>query len=169
MAYTTYLRWEGLCSVLLGTVLAVAAFPGLVVSYGAPALALLLVPATLALLALVGRRAGAPWLAPGAWLTERPLRGATPGLAPLDAGRLRRRLALETAAWVVAGVALVAVGSSGWLLFGTGLASVAFGLVQAVAARARVAAEESRRGVRYAVARRAGLGTPALTTRAAGG
>ena len=154
-----------MCSITLGAVLAAAAFPGFVVSYSAPAAALLLVPATLVLLALVGVRAGAsPWV-PGQWLTERPLRGATPGRPALDPARLRRRLVLETAAWIVIGVVLVAIGSSGWLLFGTGLASVAFGLVQAVAARGRVAAEERRRGVVFGVARRAGLGTPGLTVR----
>ncbi len=169
MPYTSYLKWEGACSIALGLALAAAAFPGLFVSYRAPGAALLLVPAVLVLLALIGRRAGASPAAPGQWLTERPLRGAVPGRPALPAARLRRRLVLETVAWVVVGVALVAVGSSGWLLFGTGLASVAFGLVQAVAAPARVAGEERRRGARYAVARRAGIGTPGLTVRAAGG
>ncbi len=163
------MKWEGACSITLGLALAAAAFPGLAVSYRTPGAALLLVPATLVLLAIIGRRAGAPLSSPGAWLTERPLRGAAPDRPALPAGRLRRRLVLETAVWIAVGVALVAVGSSGWLLFGTGLASVAFGLVQAVAAPARVAAEERRRGARYAVARRAGIGTPGLTVRAAGG
>ena len=162
MRYPDYLRLEGSGSIVLGLVLAVRAFPGLFVSYRAPAAALLLVPAVLVLLALIGRRAGAPVAAPGRWLPERPLRGPARGRIPLPVAPLRRRLLVETGLWVVVGVALVAVGSSGWLLFGTGLASVAFGVVQAVFARRHVVAEEDRRGDRFAIARRSGIGTPDL-------
>ncbi len=160
MRHPDYLRLEGTCSIVLGLVLAVGAFPGLFLSYRAPLAALALVPAVLVLLALIGRRAGAPLGAPGRWLTERTLRDAARGRIPLPVAPLRRRLLVETAIWVVVGIALVAVGSSGWLLFGTGLASVAFGVVQAVFARAHVLGEERRRGERFAISRRAGLGTP---------
>jgi len=163
MRYPDYLRLEGGGSIALGLVLAVGAFPGLFVSYRAPVAALALVPAVVAFLAVLGVRAGAPLGAPGRWLTERPLREAAPGRDPLPASPLRRRLLVETGLWIVLSVVLVAIGSSGWLLFGTGLASVAFGVVQAVFARRRVLAEERARGTTFLVARRPGLGTPSLT------
>ena len=53
--------------------------------------------------------------------------------------------------------------SSGLLIFGTGLASVAFGVVQALAARRRVARAQAADGRCYLVAVRPGLGTPGLT------
>lgn len=166
MAYRDYLRWEGGCSIVLGLALAGVAFPGLLVSYDAAWTGLLFVPAVL--LALGGWaawRGGVPIGAPGRWLTERPLREARAGEVALDAAALRRRLAVETAIWIVAVCAWVIVArSSGLLIFGTGLASAAFGAVQAFAGRARVDAVERERGERYAVARRPGLGTPSLTT-----
>jgi hypothetical protein len=161
--YRDYLRLEGTCSVVLGAVLALVAFPGLVVSYASPGTAVLLVPVTLVLLAAIGLRAGASPLRPGDWLTARALREARPDRPGLPALGLRRRLLAETALWIVAVVAWVLLArSSGWLVFGTGLASIAFGAVQALAARARVARAERERGERYVVARRRGLGTPQL-------
>jgi len=72
-------------------------------------------------------------------------------------------LALALAVWVVAVSARVLLaGSSGLLVFGTGLASPAFGAVQAFAARRRVAAVEAARGETHVVAARPGLGTPEL-------
>jgi hypothetical protein len=94
----------------------------------------------------------------------RPTTGQrTRGTADADAARLRRRLLAETAIWIAAVTAWVLLGArDGLLIFGTGLASAAFGAVQAFAATARVAAVEAQRGERYVVARRPGLGTPEL-------
>lgn len=154
--YADYLQLEGTCSVVLGVALA-----GLgLTAVGTEHLwALAFVPATLLLLVWFGVRAGAPWSAPGRWLTERPLRSAGDGDA-LPAAPLRRRLLLETVVWIVAVAAWVFVtGESRALVFGTGLASVAFGLVQAVAARRRV----ERDAPALRVAQRPALGTPRLT------
>ena len=149
------------------------AAPGLVVSYPAWWAALLWVPAVLVALALWGRlRHGAALGRPGEWLTTRPLRGARSGRPILPRRPVRRRLLVETAAWIVGVTAWVVVGrSSGLLIFGTGLASAAYGVVQLVLARARVRDEERRRGVTYYLSRRPGLGTPDLAvvrTRATG-
>lgn len=165
MSYRDYLRLEGACSIVLGLALAVVAFPGLVVSYPGAWAAPLFVAGTLAALAVyAAARRGVPLAAPGRWLTERPLRAARPGRAPLDGARLRRRLVLETAAWIAAVCAWVLIArSSGLLVFGTGLASAAFGAVQAVAAARHVAQAERGDGHRYLVAERPGLGTPTLT------
>lgn len=162
--YRDYLRLEGLCSIVLGAVMALVGAPGVLVDHGPVWPALLLVPGllgALALAALAGRRASP--LRPGEWLTARPLATATEGRPALPEGRVRRRLVVETAAWIL-GVTgwLVLTGSSAGLIFGTGLASIAFGLVQGVAARRRVAAVEARSGVRYLVAERPGIGTPRL-------
>jgi len=165
MSYGDYLRYEGACSIVLGLALAIVAAPGLVISYpGAWSAPLFVVAALAALAAFAALRRGVPPLAAGRWLTERPLAGAVPGREPLDAGRLRRRLLVETAIWIVAVCGWVLLGrSSGLLIFGTGLASAAFGLVQAVAAHRRVARAEAADGRRYLVAERPGLGTPSLT------
>jgi len=162
--YRDYLRLEGWCSIVLGLEMAFVAFPGLVVSWTGWPLALLFVPGVLALLGGFGAlRNGASAGRPGEWLTTRPLRGAREGRPGLPAGSLRRRLLVETAIWVIGVTALVVIlGSSPLLIFGTGLASAAFGAVQAFPARARVQAEERRRGVRYVVAERPGVGTPSL-------
>ena len=53
--------------------------------------------------------------------------------------------------------------SDGLLIFGTGLASAAYGAVQAFASRARVLRTESERGEQYLVAERPGIGLPHLT------
>jgi len=165
MAYRDYLRWEGGCSIVLGLALALVAFPGLLVSYDGAWIGVLFVPAVL--LALGGwaaLRRGVPLGAPGRWLTERPLAGAAGGATPLDAERLKRRLVIETAIWIVAVTAWVVFArESGLLIFGTGLASAAFGAVQAFAARERVGRADADRGVVHRVSRRPGLGTPSLT------
>ena len=165
MAYRDYLRWEGGCSIVLGLALALVAFPGLLVSYDGAWIGLLFVPAVL--LALGGwaaLRRGVPFGAPGRWLTERPLTGAAGGARPLDAGRLKRRLGIETAIWIVAVTAWVVLArESGLLIFGTGLASAAFGAVQAFAASGRAGRADAERGTVHRVARRPGLGTPSLT------
>jgi hypothetical protein len=164
MSYREYVRLEGVCSVVLGLALALVAFPGLIVSYRAAWLGLLFVPALLvALAAFAWVRHRVSPLQPGRWLTARPIATAAPDRAALPAVRLRRRLVIETAAWI-GGVTLwvVLAGSSGLLIFGTGLASAAFGAVQAVFARRRVIAVEAARGVRFLVSRRPGLGTPTL-------
>ncbi len=160
MTYADYLRLEGLSSIVLGLVLAAVAVPGLSRD---DAWALLLVPAVLVLLAAIGRRGGARLGRPGEWLTARPLDGARAGVPALPAGPLRRRLLIETAVWIAAGSAWVLLADSSHGLFlGTGLASVAFGLLQAVLSRGRVLDEERARGTRFAVAERTGLGLPRL-------
>ena len=169
MRYAAYLRWEGGGSVVLGLALALVAVPGLVVSYDAWWVGLLFVPAVL--LALGGwaaARGTASLLDPGGWLTARPLAGATPGRAGLPEGRLRRRLAVESGLWIVlvCGWVLLAR-QSGLLVFGTGLASVAYGLVQVLGSAARVRAVERERGASFVVARRPGLGLPELGVEAA--
>jgi len=165
MAYREYLRWEGGCSLALGAALAVVAFPGLLVSFARPWAALAFVPVLLVALTAWGAlRHGASPLRPGQWLTTRSLRAARPGREALPAPALRRRLLAETSVWVLAVCGwVVLTRSSGFVIFGTGLASAAFGAVQALAAPATVKAAERRRGVAYLVARRPGLGTPELT------
>jgi len=166
VAYREYLRLEGVCSIVLGLEMALVAFPGLFVFWEGWPIALLFVPAVLLLLGAFGAlRNGARAGRPGEWLTTRPLRGAKEGRPGLPAVALRRRLVLETAIWITGVTALVLIfGSSPLLIFGTGLASAAFGVVQAFPARARVQAEERRRGLRYVVAERPGIGTPNLGT-----
>jgi len=165
VSYEDYLRWEGWCSIVLGLALAALAFPGLLLSYASWWLGLLFVPGILLALALVARvRRRVPLTRPGAWLTTQPLAHAAPGRPALPAGPLRRRLLVETAVWIVAvGLWVVLGRSSGLLIFGTGLASAAFGAVQAFAATRHVAAAQRARGETYAVARRPALGTPELT------
>jgi hypothetical protein len=164
MPYAAYLRLEGWCSIALGLALALLAFPGLLLDGDGTLWGLLAVPAVLLALGAWARgRHGIPFTAPGRWLTDRPLAGAQPGRRPLDPGPLRRRLIGESVVWVVAVAAWVLIGArDGALIFGTGLASAAFGAVQAFLATARVRAVEAARGERYAIARRPGLGTPDL-------
>jgi len=165
MAYRDYLRWEGACSIVLGLALALVAFPGLLVSYAGAWTGLLFVGAVLLLLGgFATLRRGVPLVAVGRWLTERPLADAEPERRALPAARLKRRLLVETGIWVVAVCAWVVLArSSGLLIFGTGLASAAYGAVQALASRGRVARMERERGVRYTVAERPGLGLPRLS------
>lgn len=161
--YRDYLAWEGGLAMVLGLELALVAFPGLIVSYPSGWVGLLFVPGALLLFALLARRRGVPALAAGRWFTERPLEGAQPGRAGLPADRLRRRLLIETAVWIVAVTAWVLlVGSSGLLIFGTGLASAAYGAVQFLASRPRVARAEAERAEHFVVAERPGIGTPHL-------
>ena len=163
MPYRDYLAWEGALALVLGLELALVAFPGLILSYPAGWAGVLFVPAALLLFALLARRRGIPLPAAGRWFTERPLAGAQPGRPGLPAARLRRRLVIETAVWIVAvTVWVLAVGSSGLLIFGTGLASAAYGGVQLFLSRAEVIREERARGERFVVAERPGIGTPHL-------
>jgi len=161
------LRLEGLCSVALGLALAIVAFPGLLVDYPAPWVGLLFVPAVLILLGgYAALRHDVPFLRPGEWLTTRPLAGARDGRSGLARRPLVRRLGIETAVWIVAGCAwVILTGSSGLLFFGTGLASVAYGLLQMVPSARRVTAEEGSTGAIFVVARRPGFGTPELGIR----
>lgn len=167
MPYRDYLRLDGSCSVVLGLALAIVAFPGLVISYGYAWVGPLFVPATLLALALNGRlRHGASLWRPGEWLTAGPLAGAQGRRRSMPARPVVRRVVLEAAGWVVGVTAWVLwAGSSGLLIFGTGLASAAYGLVEAVAARRRVAAVEESEERRYLLAERRGLGTPVLAVR----
>jgi len=164
MPYRQYLRLEGMCSIVLGLALALVAFPGLILSYERWWIGLLFVPATLiALGGFAAWRRGVSPLRPGEWLTERPLATADSARPALPAPGIRRRLLVETAVWIVGVTAwVVLAGSSGLLIFGSGLASAAYGAVQAFAARARVSGEERRDGSRYFVSERPGLGTPKL-------
>ena len=161
--YRDYLAWEGWLAIVLGLELALVAFPGLIVSYDAGWAGLLFVPATLLIFAAFARRRGVPPLAAGRWFTERPLTGAQDGRPGLPAPALRRRLIVETAVWIAAVTAWVLIaGSSGLLIFGTGLASAAYGAVQVLASRPRVISEERERGARFFVAERPAIGTPHL-------
>lgn len=165
MSYRDYVRWEGGCSIVLGLALALVAFPGLVLSFpGAWSAPLFVVALLAALSAYAALRRGVPPAAAGRWLTERPLTSAEPSREPLEERALRRRLVVETAIWIVAVCGWVLIGrSSGLLIFATGLASAAFGVVQAFAASRRVARAEAADGRRYLVAKRPGVGTPELT------
>jgi len=161
--YRDYLAWEGGLAILLGLELALVAFPGLSLSYRGGWAGPLFVPATLAIFALVARRRGIPLLAAGRWFTERPLAEARSGRPGLAAEGLRGRLVIETAIWIIAVTLWVLlVGSSGLLIFGTGLASAAYGAVQAFASRGRVLSAEQERGTTFVVAERPSLGTPHL-------
>jgi hypothetical protein len=162
--YRDLLRFEGTCSIVLGLALATLAFPGWLVSYPAAWAGLLFVPAVLLALGAfaVVRRGASPWR-PSQWLTARPLSTAASGRSALPAPQLRRRLVVETAIWMVAAGAWIALtGSSGLLFFGTGLASAAYGVLQALPSARRVAAVEASSGETFVVARRPGFGTPEL-------
>ncbi|CAA9516318.1 MAG: hypothetical protein AVDCRST_MAG45-2222 [uncultured Solirubrobacterales bacterium] len=166
MRYRELLRFEGTCSVVLGLALAALAFPGLLVSYPAAWTGLLFVPAVLLVLGAwaVLRRGSSPWR-PGEWLTARPLATATGERRALPSGPLRRRLIVETTIWILAaGAWILLARSSGLVFFGTGLASAAYGLLQAVPSARRVAAVEARSGETFVIARRPGFGTPELGT-----
>lgn len=169
MTYRELLRLEGIGSIVLGLELALVAFPGLILSYSHGWTGILFVPAALAVIALWGSlRHGARLSRPGEWLTKRSLEGARPGGAALDPAPIRRRLLIETAAWIIGVTLWVLFGrSSGLLIFGTGLASAAYGALQLSASRGRVAEVERASATTFYVARRPGFGTPDLTTAAA--
>ncbi|MDQ3356506.1 MAG: hypothetical protein M3502_07310 [Actinomycetota bacterium] len=164
MRYRDLLRFEGTCSIVLGLALATLAFPGWLVSYPAAWAGLLFVPAVLlALGAFAVVRRGASPRRPSQWLTLHPLSTATSARSALPAPPLRRRLLVETAIWIVAaGAWIVLARSSGLLFFGTGLASAAYGVLQALPSARRVAAVEASSGETFVVARRPGFGTPEL-------
>jgi hypothetical protein len=164
--YRDYLALEGGCAIVLGLALALVSFPGVLLDWDGAAYGLLFVPgALLALGAFAALRRGVGLLDAGAWLTARPLGGVTAGRPAMSARRLWVRLIAETAVWIVAVTAWVVVGATdGLLIFGTGLASAAYGAVQAFAARGRVEQVERERGEEYLVAERPGLGLPQLTT-----
>ena len=162
MTYPDYLRFEGACAIALGAVIVAAGATGLEAPVSAVVAGVLLV----AILAVAGRRSGAPLARPGEWFTTTPLADASADRAPLDPSRLRGRLLLETGviAAAVCGWVLLA-GESHDIAFSTGIASVAFGAIQAFAARRRVLAEERRRGETFVVAERRAIGTPSLGVR----
>ena len=165
MRYRDYLALEGACSMVLGAALALVSFPGLLLSWDGAGYGLF-VPAVLLLLgAFAAARRGVGLLDAGAWLTARPLATSRAGRPALGTRGLRTRLVAETAVWIVAVTAWVVVGAQdGLLIFGTGLASAAYGAVQAFASRGRVVRTERERGEEYLVAVRPGLGLPELTT-----
>lgn len=166
MRYRDYLALEGRCSIVLGLALALVSFPGLLLDWEGAVWGLLFVPAVLlALGGFAALRRGVALADAGGWLTARPLARVRAGRAPLTARKLRTRLVGETAVWIVAVTAWVLVGASdGLLIFGTGLASAAYGAVQAFASSPRVTRVERERGEEYLVAERPGIGLPELTT-----
>ena len=162
MAYADYLRLEGSCALVLGAALIAVGAPGLEAPLASAVSGVLLA----AILAVAGRRSGAPLERPGEWFTTRPLAGASAERTGLDRSRLIRRLLLETVAWVSIVCAWVLIaGQSHDIVFATGIASAAFGAIQAFAARRRVLAEEQRRGEAFVIAERKALGTPSLGIR----
>jgi len=167
VSYRELLKLEGIGSLVLGLEMALVAFPGLILSYSYGWAGVLFVPGLLAAIAVWGHwRHGAALGRPGEWLTTRSLRGARHGHSPLDPGPVRRRLFIETAAWIIGVTLWVLIGrSSGLLIFGTGLASAAYGALQLVASRGQVKRVEGERGETYYVARRPGFGTPELGVR----
>lgn len=166
MRYRDYLALEGSCSIVLGLALALVSFPGLLLDWDGAAYGLLFVPAVLlALGGYAALRRGVGLLDVGGWLTARPLGRVADGRSALATSSLRVRLLAETAVWIVAVTAWVLVGATdGLLIFGTGLASAAYGAVQAFASRARVRRVERERGQEFLVAERPGIGLPRLTT-----
>lgn len=162
MSYADYLRLEGSCALVLGLALVAAGVPGLEAPLASVVTGLLLAT----ILAVAGRRSGAALTDPGAWFTTRPIHGADAERAGLDQGRLTRRLLVETAIWTGAVCAWVLLADQSHdIVFATGLASAAFGAIQAFAARGRVLEEEERSGRRFVVAERRALGTPSLGVR----
>lgn len=168
MRYVDYLRLDGACSAVLGAALVVLGWPGLFgegsLRDGLLAAAAILVLVLLALAGLAARR-GIPLSAPGRWLTDRPIARASAGSPPLAARGLRIRLATETAIWIVGvGAWVVLTGRDGTLIWATGWATLAYGLLQLLASARRAAAVEAERHTTFLVARRPGLGTPEITT-----
>jgi len=166
MTYREYLRWEGVCSIVLGLALALVAFPGLFVEHGRPWIALIYVVTALAAVATWNvTRHRAVLLRPGSWRTEASLRGAQAGAGTLEGSWLRRRLTVETSIWIVAVAAwVIGAEQSGSLVWGTGWASVAFGVLTAVPSPAHVRRVQRERREVYFVAERPGVGTPRLSS-----
>ena len=164
MSYADYLRLEGTCALVLGAALIAVGVPGLEAPIASVITGILLA----AILAVAGRRSGAALTQPGAWFTTRPIDGADAERTGLDPGRLTRRLLAETALWTGAVCAWVLLADQSHdIVFATGLASAAFGVIQGFAARGRVLDEERRSGRRFVVAERKAIGTPALGVRRA--
>ncbi len=139
MAVRDYLRWEGTNSAVLGLALVLAA--AVFGDWGTPWLA--------AVVAVMG--GAVAWWA-GRRTVARAVAAAGAGEPPVD---VRREVVVETAVWIAAVTAWVAVtGNDPELIAGTGVASVAFGLARATAP----APAELR------VARRGAFRTPRLTT-----
>ena len=166
MRYRDYLRLDGGCSTALGLALAVLGAPGVLAHYGTSLVAVALAFVPIVLLGIGGfaaARHGAALNRPGEWLTQRALTAAQPGRGALAGTPVRRRLLAETAAWIAGSALWLALtGSSAFVFLGSGLASAAYGGLEAVLARRRVEARERELGIVYVVARRPGLGTPEL-------
>jgi hypothetical protein len=164
--YRRYLQLEGTGSIVLGLAMAIVAWPGLRADYrGAWAAIPIALGLLLVLAAFARLRNHVPLLAPGRWLTDRSIAHAQPGARPMPESPLRRRLMLESGLWIVLVCGWVlATGHSGWLVFVTGWASVAYGVLQVAFSARRVQSVERHDNVTFLVARRPGLGTPELTT-----
>jgi hypothetical protein len=164
MPFSAYSRLNGACSVAIGILFIAAGFPGLLAPAASWWLAAPGVLAVLVPIALWARRRGVPWSEPGRWLTDRPLREARQGLAPMDERRLRIRLVGETVLWgAVALAVFVGFTTSRPFAYATGWASLAYGLLELLASPPQIRAAEREHGVAYRVCRRPGIGTPDVT------
>jgi hypothetical protein len=166
MRYVDYLRLDGACSAGLGGALVVLGWPGLFGDGSAQwGWAVLAVALTMGALAGLAARRGVPLSAPGRWLTDRSIARAATGKSALDADRLRIRLVGETTLWIVGvGAWVLLTGRDTTLIWATGFATAAYGLLQLIGSARRVAALEAEGRGPFLVARRPGLGTPELTT-----
>lgn len=165
-AYADYLRYEGACAAVIGASYVAMAFPGAINSYDGAWTALAWAPALLAVFAVFAAATRRGRLsAPGTWLTARPLGCARPDRRAADARRLRRTLHAEVAGWIaITLVWTVLLPSWSWWIFGTGWATLTYGVLQLAASCPIVRAAEDARGTTYYVARRPPLGvrTPEL-------
>ena len=166
MTYRGYLRWEGVCAIVLGLALAAVSFPGLFVDHARPWVALIYVATVLAAVATWNvTRHRAALARPGTWRTAAPLKAVRPGAGTLDGDALKRRLVIETALWILAvGAWVIAARRSGSFVWGTAWASVAFGTLTAFPSAAHVRRVQRERREVYFVAERPAVGTPALSS-----
>ncbi len=136
MTFSSYLRLEGTCAVVLGVVLVACA-------------------------ALFGRWDGPPWSAPALAVAASAIavvaaRAATRSALTraerrpplMAAASVRRQTVIETVAWALAvGVWIAVTGDSAELIAGTGAATVAFGLARAAGEVPAAALVDRRRYV----------------------
>lgn len=136
MHFRRYLQLEGRCAVVLGVVLVVEA-----VAFGRFDRAAWLTPAVAvvgSLLAVIGARAA----------TRSALRDAASEPPRMSEPAVRRQTVIETVVWAVAvGAFLIFTGDSAEFVAGTGVATVAFGLVRLGAAVPDEALVDRRRYV----------------------
>lgn len=166
LPYADYLRYEGRCAAVIGAACVTMAFPGVINRYAHPWTALAWAPALLLLFAFfaaVTRRGRL--LAPGTWLTTRPLRDADDRRPAAARDRLCRVLQAEAIGWIIVNLLwTILLPSWSWWIFGTGWATLAYGLLQFRASCTAVRETERAGNVTYYIASRAPLGirTPEL-------